>query len=125
MLAQQPFAQLGDGRLRPGSDLGRNRIMEMHQKAHNRRLLRPRRRSPGAGQPLPRFDDIRHADTEPAGHRSGATLRGKHAITQILRVSLSTPPTHGDLRRLPETYESQIRAVPEALFAIPPSQVPL
>jgi hypothetical protein len=99
--------------------------MEMHQKAHNRRLLRPWRRRPGAGQPLPRFDDIRHTDTEPAGHCSGATLRGKHPVTQILRVSLSTPPTHRDLRRLPEAYESQIRAVPEALFAILPLPAPL
>lgn len=125
MLTQQPFAQLGNGRLRPSRNLGRDRLMKMHQKTHNRRLLRSRRRSAGAGQPLPRFDDIRHADTEPRGDLPRASFRGQHSVAQILRVGLSAPPTHGELWRLPETYESQFGAAPESLFEIPPSPEPL
>jgi hypothetical protein len=37
-------------------------------------------------------------------------------------ISVSTKPAAG---QLPETYESQTSAVPEALFAIPPSPAPL
>jgi hypothetical protein len=98
MLAPQPVAQLGNRRLRPACHLGRNRRMQMHQQADDRWLLWSWRIRPVAAPPLPRLDNIRHADTEPRRYLPGAAFRRQYTLAQVLRVGLSTPPPHRALR---------------------------
>jgi hypothetical protein len=125
MLSEKPVAQLGNGRLWFGRHLGRDRVMQMNQQSRNRWLLRSRRDGAGADLALARFDNVGDANTEARRNLPGAPLCRQHAITQILRISLSTAPGHRDLRRLPETCESQVRGVPEPRFVILPSTAPL
>ena len=98
MLAPQPVAQLGNRRLRPACHLGRNRRMQMHQQADDRWLLWSWRIRPVAAPPLPRLDNIQHADTEPRRYLPGAAFRRQYTLAQVLRVGLSTPPPHRALR---------------------------
>ena len=63
---------------------------------------------------LTRLDDVRHADIEPFGHLPRAlVVPSQHAVSQILRVGLSTPPRHHRLRSFPEPDNSHHTAVPE------------
>lgn len=63
---------------------------------------------------LTRLDDVRHADIEPFGHLPRAlVIPSQHAVSQILRVGLSTPPRHHRLRSFPEPDDLHHTAVPE------------
>lgn len=101
-------------------------VVQMHQLASHRWFLRPRRDHAGASTALPSFDDVGHAHAQPIGHRpSRKMVQRKNPIAQILRISLTTMPTHQSLRLQPKIYESHQFASLKQQNSIPPLREPL
>jgi len=113
----KPFFVLGQRGITGLSQAIAQSIMQMNQLVGHRRFLGPWRDHPRAGAALPGLDDIGHADAKSCSHRPRRKMvQRKNPITQILRICLTTTPTHRSLRHQSETYEShQIASLKEKM----------
>jgi hypothetical protein len=85
MRLEKPFAVLRQRRIRRLLNACLQSLMQMHQLARHRWLLRTRRNRTHSGQALPGLDHVRNADRKPLGRLPRAQIRRRqNTLPQIL-----------------------------------------